>query len=226
MEKVAILYYRVSTDQQAREGVSLDAQASRARAWCEAHGYTVTGEYQDAGITGSRMDIRPGLQTALDHVAKIGGALVTYSLSRLARSTADTLTIAKRLEKHGADLVSLSESIDTTSAAGKMVFRMLAVLNEFERDLISERTRTALAHKRSKGERISGRIPFGFDLVEDGKLVENAAEQEAIGLIHSLRSKGYSLRAICEELHRRGITTKTGAKWSPQMINLILKRAA
>jgi len=76
---------------------------------------------------------------------------VVYSLSRLSRSTKDTLQIAEKLDKAGADLVSLSEQIDTTSASGKMVFRLMAVLNEFERDQISERTSAALQHKKAKG---------------------------------------------------------------------------
>lgn len=76
--------------------------------------------------------------------------LVVYSLSRLARSTTDAIAISERLAKSGADLVSLSEWIDTTSASGKMVFRMLAVLAESERDLVSERTKTAMAHLRRK----------------------------------------------------------------------------
>jgi DNA invertase Pin-like site-specific DNA recombinase len=81
--------------------------------------------------------------------------LVFYSLSRLARSTKDAIAISERLSRAGADLVSLSEKIDTTSAAGKMIFRLLAVLAEFERDLISERTKAALSVKREKRERIS-----------------------------------------------------------------------
>lgn len=84
---------------------------------------------------------------------------MVYSLSRLARSTKDAIGIAERLDKAGADLVSLSERIDTTSAAGKMGFRMLAVLEEFERNLVSERTTAALTHKASKGERI-GEVPL------------------------------------------------------------------
>lgn len=92
----------------------------------------------DAGLSGKRADNRPELQKALDAVTKCSGVLLVYSLSRLARSTKDTLAISDRLEKADADLVSLSERIDTTSAAGKMVFRMLAVLAEFERDLVSD----------------------------------------------------------------------------------------
>ena len=94
----------------------------------------------DAGLSGAKAHNRPALQAALTDACKHKAALVVYSLSRLARSTKDAIAISERLHKAGADLVSLSEKIDTTSAAGKMVFRMLAVLAEFERDIISERT--------------------------------------------------------------------------------------
>lgn len=146
--------------------------------------------------------------------------------SRLARSTKDTIAIGEKLDKAGADLVSLSEKIDTTSAAGKMVFRMLAVMAEFEKDQISERTKMALAHKKSKGER-TGTIPFGYDLGSNGLLVDNATEQRAIEVIRELRSRGYSYRSIAEEVEQRGILTKNGkAKWTHSAVKSILTRAA
>src|SRR5437660_991187 len=176
----AIIYTRVSTTGQAMDGVSLEAQQAKARSWAEANGYEVGDVWSDAGISGKRATNRPALVAALDAVcAERGNVLVVYSLSRLARSTKDAITIADRIEKAGADLVSLTERIDTTSAAGKMVFRMLAVLAEFERDLISERTKGALGHKRALGERISGRLPYGRELGPDGRtLIDNPAELE------------------------------------------------
>ena len=121
----------MSTGGQATEGVSLEAQMAKAQAWAAANGYEVGGIYSDAGISGKRTANRPGLQDALREVcAERGNVLIVYSLSRLARSTKDAIAIAERIEKAGADLVSLTERIDTTSAAGKMVFRMLAVLAE------------------------------------------------------------------------------------------------
>jgi DNA invertase Pin-like site-specific DNA recombinase len=180
----------------------------------------------DAGISGKRADNRPQLQSALDTVCNDGGVLVVYSLSRLARSTKDTIAISERLDKAGADLVSLSEKLDTTSAAGKMVFRMMAVLAEFERDQVSERTCSAMAHKKSKGERV-GTVPFGYTLSADGiTLVENADQLRAIELIHSLKQSGFSLRAIAEALEAAGIATQNGqSKWQHTTVNSILKRS-
>lgn len=148
----AIGYVRVSTVQQATEGVSVEAQWERIAAWCEAHGYVLAVIYVDNGLGGRRLDNRPGLKAALSQAVETQATLVTYSLSRIARSTIDAIATSDRLRKAGADLVSLSEHIDTATAAGKMVFRMLAVLAEFERDLISERTAGAMRHKRARGE--------------------------------------------------------------------------
>src|SRR5689334_17391863 len=104
----AIGYVRVSSVGQAVEGISLDAQQAKIRAWCEANGYELADVFVDAGISGGRTDNRPGLQNALAAVCKgKGNVLVVYSLSRMARSTKDTITISERLEKAGANLASL-----------------------------------------------------------------------------------------------------------------------
>jgi DNA invertase Pin-like site-specific DNA recombinase len=212
-----VVYIRVSTAGQAAEGVSLDAQRARAEAWAAANGYTVAGTHVDAGLSGGRADNRPALQAALDQVCREGGALVVYSLSRLARSVRDTLTIGDRLERAGADLVSLSESIDTTSAAGKMIFRMLAVLSEFERDLVSERTTMALAHLRANGRHTGGDAPFGYR-VEGGALVAHAPEQAVISRARTLRGAGLSLRAVAARLAAEGACSRDGRVFAAQQV--------
>lgn len=219
----AIAYVRVSTEGQAKEGVSLEAQQQKIEAWCLANDVQLTGVFIDAGLSGRRADNRPELQNALNAVTKLKGVLVVYSLSRLARSTKDTLIIAERLDKAGADLVSLSEKLDTTSAAGRMIFRLLAVLDEFERDLISERTSTAMGHKKSKGERV-GTVPFGFTLLEDGRtLVRKEQEQAVIELMELLRESGFSYGAVAEFLNRQSVPTKkSGAKWQGTTVRNIL----
>jgi site-specific DNA recombinase len=218
-------YIRVSTDGQAKEGVSLEAQESKIRAWCDANGYVLAGTFVEA-MSGGRADNRAQLQAALAEVCRAKGVLVVYSLSRLARSTTDAIAISQRLEKCGADLASLTERIDTTTAAGKMVFRMLAVLAEFERDQIKERTSAAMGHLRRKGVRISHKVPFGYDLANDGKtLVANSAEQAAIALMVQLRAAGRSLRETAAELEMRGIRTKAGGAWDHSAVRKILARS-
>ncbi len=219
----AVGYVRVSTQGQAEEGVSLDAQESKVRAWAELNGAEEVVIFRDEGISGKRADNRPGLNAAIEAVGK-GDALVCYSLSRLSRSTKDTLGLADLLTKKEADLVSLSERIDTTTAAGKMVFRMLAVLSEFERDQISDRTRFALAHKKAQGEKTGGDVPFGYS-AQDGKLFRDPEEQEAVRLILDLRGRGTSLRKIGKALEAADISRKKGSPcWHPQAVLRVIER--
>lgn len=216
----AVGYARVSTEEQAREGVSLEAQRARIEAWAQGNDTPLIGFFEDAGISGSRTENREGLQKAIGMACEKRAILVVYSLSRLSRSTKDTLALAERLEKAGADLVSLSEKIDTTSAAGKMVFRMLAVLNEFERDQISERTSAALRHKREKRQPYSP-TPYGFDRIGD-LLVINHDEQRVIEEILELREKDWSLRSIASLLNTQCIEAKNGGKWHASSVRSVL----
>ncbi len=217
----AVGYIRVSTEEQAREGVSLDAQKARIEAWAQANETTLIGFFEDAGISGARSENREGLLKAIGLACEKRAILVVYSLSRLSRSTKDTLALAERLEKAGADLVSLSERIDTTSAAGKMVFRMLAVLNEFERDQISERTTAALRHKREKRQPYSP-TPYGFDRVDD-RLIINHDEQKVIEGILVLREQGWSLRRIAGKLNQDGVETKRGGQWFGSSVRSVIE---
>jgi DNA invertase Pin-like site-specific DNA recombinase len=217
-------YIRVSTEGQAMDGVSLDAQQAKIQAWCLANDVALSEVFVDAGLSGKRADNRPELQNALNAVCREKGVLVVYSLSRLARSTKDTIAISERLDKAGADLVSLSEKLDTTSAAGKMVFRMMAVLAEFERDQISERTSAAMQHMKAESRRV-GQIPFGSDLADDGEtLVPNSREQKVIELLGVLRESGLSFEKIAGILNRKGIPTKEKGKWTGATTRRILMR--
>ncbi len=118
-------------------------------------------------------------------------------------------------------------AIDTTSAAGRFMLVVLAGAAEMERNLTRERTRSAMAVKRSNGQRV-GTIPFGFDLADDGAtLIPNESEQAVIREIRTMRSRGMKLQEIAETLTGRGVPTKTGksARWTHQSVARILSRA-
>ena len=217
----AIGYVRVSTLEQADHGTSLEAQISRIRDWCTANGYVLGEVMVDKGLSGGRADNRPALQEALATVRR-GDALVVYALSRLARSTRDTLEIADALDCRGADLVSLSEKIDTTSAAGRMVFRLLAVLAEFEMDVISERTSLAIVHLQAQGRYIGGGNPYGFK-VENGQVIQVAGELEAIHLARRLRNEGMSLRSIVQELSAEGCLSRSGRPFIAKQVDRMIR---
>jgi len=218
-------YTRVSTEDQADLGVSLKAQSEKIKTFCSLHNHDLHEIFEDRGLSGSKMGNRSGLKRALKAVCAEKGVLVVYSLSRLSRSTKDTLNIADRLNKDRADLASITEQIDTSSASGTMVFRLLAVLAEFERDQISERTKAALDQLRKENKRVSGYIPMGYDLDSDGKtLIPNPAEQKAIGLMKQYRENGVSYAKIGMRLESQGILSKQGKRWSPATIKRILDR--
>lgn len=222
----AIGYIRVSTEQQATEGVSLAAQRERIQAYCVAAGMSLVGIREDAGISGYHAHNRPGLQQAMAEACDRKAALIVYSLSRFARNTREAIDLCDQLDNAGADLVSLTERIDTTTPAGKLIFRMMAALAEFERDQLSERVTDAMAFAKAQGRRV-GSIPFGYDLGDDGvHLVENQGEQASITLIQQLHTEGLSLREVAGELNDRGISSKTGRAWSAKTVRDVIKRAA
>lgn len=225
MKQTAIGYVRVSTEAQASDGVSLEAQRARIESWASANGIKLLAIHVDAGISGAKAANRPALQKALAQATKGKAALVAYSLSRVARSTRDALDIAAKLERAGADLVSLTENVDTRSAAGKMVFRMLAVLAEFERDLVSERTRGALAHIRAQGRRISGRIPYGYTLDGD-RLIPNAVEQATLHDVRTRRTAGETLEGIARSLTEAGVPGKMNGAWTATTVRRLVARPA
>lgn len=203
----------------------MGAQEEKIRRWCLANGHQLMGLYTDAGLSGHKFDGRPSIQAALNACKKTM-ALVTYSLSRLTRSTKDLIYIAEHLNKKGADLVSVSENIDTTTATGKMMFRMLGAMAEFERDIIGERTSLAMQAKKSKGEYTGGFVPYGFKLSHDGKaLIEIPEEQKVITAARNWREKGHTLEHIANELYKQGDLTRNNKKFSPYQISRILGEA-
>ena len=217
-------YIRVSTDRQAEEGVSLEAQEAKINAWCLANDAEAAGMFVDAGLSGKRADNRPGLQQALAAACATGGCLVVYSLSRLARSTRDAIDIADQLDRSGVDLVSLSEKIDTTTAAGKCFFRMMAVFAEFERDQLAERVTMGLAQKKARGEKTGGQVPYGWQVADTatGRLEPNPVEQQMIAMARRWQAEGLSLRKIGAALASDGYLPRTGGQWHAETVKALL----
>jgi len=221
----AIGYVRVSTEGQAVDGVSLEEQRARIAAYCEAHGYQLLRIEADEGVSGKRADNRPALERAMRGVCESQGVLVVAKLDRLARSTLDAIELAQRIDKCGADLASIGEKIDTASAMGRFVFRLMASLGELERDQIAERTRSALHHKRRRGERISRHIPYGYDLADDGsRLIENPEQQRAIERMRELRGEGKGYHSVARELNREGFKPQRAKAWSAATCHRIMTR--
>ncbi len=218
-------YIRVSTEEQAREGISLENQRVKIQAYCDLNDLELVDILEDAGKSGKDLN-REGLQELLEKMKRRDiEALVVYKLDRLSRRVIDTLRLMELIEKHRVAFHSITEKVDTRTAMGKFFLNMMASLNQMERDLISERTKDALHLKIVRNER-AGQIPYGWRLAPDGKtLLENEKEQQTISVIKELRGKGRSLRAICRELEKKGYEC-AGLAWHPQTVNNILGRIA
>jgi len=218
-------YCRVSTIEQAISGHSLDAQEAAIRKWADGQGYTIKAIFKDEGLSGSKMNNRANLQDALTMARRCKGVFVVYSLSRASRSIVDSISIMDGLRKAGAHFKSLTEEFDTTTAAGQAFFHMVMVFAEFERNLTRERTRAIQANLRREGRRISGYVPYGYQLARDGRtLLPIPEEEEAIVMMATLRAQGETLQAICDVLTERGYQPKRGSKWHRNTVRAIIER--
>ena len=222
----AIGYVRVSTDRQAEQGVSLEAQEAKIRAMATVQGAELFEVIVDGGESAKNLN-RPGLQRLLALVdsGKVK-AVIVAKLDRLTRSVKDLCSLLELFEKRGVALISVAESLDTASAAGRLVITIMAAVSQWEREAIGERTRDALRHKRTSGERV-GNIRFGFRLSPDGKHVEpDPGEQGVLTEIGHLRQSGHTLRGIAAALNRKALRTRRGSAWRLEHVARIIKQAA
>jgi len=220
--KRVVGYVRVSTDEQAATGVSLDAQRHRLRAYCEAHGLELVGVEADEGLS-ARTTNRPALQRALAAL-RDGDAdgLVAVKLDRLSRSTRDVLDLVSSAEREGWALHSIEERLDTSSPHGRFVVTVLAALAQMERETIGARTSAALAELRRQGRRTSRHAPYGYRLDGD-RLVEVPEEKQVFALAEELRAGGMGCVRIANELNRRGLRARNGREWYGQLVERVLR---
>src|ERR1700675_3199093 len=193
-------YVRVSTDKQAERGCSLEAQAEKIRAMALVQSAELSEIIVESGESAKSLN-RPGMAKllALVDAGKVK-AVIVAKLDRLTRSVKDLCELLERFEHRGVALVSVAESLDTGSAAGRLVLNIMTAVSQWEREAIGERTRDAMSHKRSNGERV-GNIQFGSRLADDGQHLEpDPPEQAALAEIRRLRSDGTTLRGITASL--------------------------
>lgn len=225
-------YVRVSTDQQADGGVSLDAQRAKLAAYATALDLDLVAVEVDAGASAKTLR-RPALERVLARLeAGEAEGLVVAKLDRLTRSVRDLgwLTEPERFGQRW-QLLSVGDSIDTRSAAGRLVLNVLGSVSQWEREAIGERTRDALAHVRAQGARLGGerlgeRRASGLD--EHGRRVveRDEGEAETVARIGELRADGLTLRAIAAQLDAEGRPTKRGGRWAAQTVRGVLARSA
>ena len=191
-------YVRVSTEDQAKEGISLDNQEDKIRTYVSFNDLDLVGIIRDEGVSGKDLD-REGMNKLLEMVEREEvEAIVVYKLDRLSRKTLDNLSLIELFESKGVAFHSISEKVDTKSATGKFFLTIVSAIAQMERDLIAERTKDALDHKKKHKEWM-GRIPFGFK-VENNYLVEDPEQIKVIQKAKRLRARGKSMGAIADTL--------------------------
>lgn len=223
----AVAYVRVSTEEQAREGVSLDAQTERVRAYCVGAGLELVALVREEAVSGSvPLAERAGGAALLEAIATHGAAhVVALKLDRLFRDAVDCLEQSRTWDTAGValHLVDMGgAALCTGSALGRMFLTMTAAFAELERNLIGERTRVALHHKKSKGEAVS-RAPRGMRIVA-GRLEPDPGSVglRIVARARVLRSQGMPLAAIATALEAEGFTPERGAHFYASTVRYML----
>lgn len=216
-------YIRVSTDEQAEKGVSLDEQRERLQSYCKAMGWPEPTIYEDEGYSAKDLR-RPDLTRFLNEL-KIEKytLLITTKLDRLSRRLFDILSLIDYLDKHNCSYASTSEPFDTTTPAGRMTLQMLGMVAEFERERNSERVRDNMRSIARKGEKIITRPCFGYD-VKNGVMEVNLEEALIVQQMAQWALEGQGARQIAKRLNEMGVKTKNGFEWNDRTVRELLKR--
>ena len=210
---VALIYRRVSTLRQATDGIGLDAQEAKARAHAERMGWPVAEVFSDEGVSGKDgLENRPGLVALIERAQRTPGAIVVvYSVSRLARRQRLLYSLLDDRDGYGLAVSSATEAFDTSTPTGRAMLGMIAVFAALESDMVSERTRDALAEVKAQGRKLGAPSMVDLGAIDS---VRTAQELYATGT--------FTHRSLAEELNRRGVATAKGGKWWPKTVRSAL----
>lgn len=217
----AVIYARVSTEEQASEGYSIEAQKQLLQEYAKQRNIQIIDEYIDEGKSGKSIDGRPELLRLLSDARENKfDIVIIYKLDRLARKTRDSLEIAERLERHNVLLMSYSENIDTTTPGGKMFYTLISSFAEMERSTIIDRVKMGM-NQRAKQGKWNGGIVLGYDVIEK-ELVVNDEEASIVQEIFNLANLGHGYKKIAYMLNKIGYKTKKNRDFSIATVKGIL----
>lgn len=191
--KVAI-YVRVSTEEQAKEGLSVDAQIDKCEAFCHAREWDIFKVYKDAGFSAGSLD-RPALELLLrDANEKKFDIILVYKIDRFSRKLKDLIMILEDLKEKSINFTSVTEQIDTTSAMGEAFFQIIGVFAQLERGMVKERVEMAFDRKIQLGDSLS-RAPFGY-IYQNKKLVKDLQNAKKVKEIFEMWVAGVNYKEI------------------------------
>jgi site-specific DNA recombinase len=223
MVDVAI-YTRVSTDDQAREGFSLDAQKERLAAYCEAQGWEIVDYYIDDGHSGRSIK-RPQYQRMMAEKDRWDMILV-MKMDRIHRNSKNFMTMMEDLEKWGKKFTSMNESLDTSNAVGRFVVDIIQRIAQLESEQIGERTYMGMAQKAESGDGLLGfNPPYGYSIKEEDLAIIEG-EATVVREVFSSYLSGRKMKQIAEDLNRRDIHTRRGNEWTIFSISRLLRNPA
>ncbi len=216
----AALYVRVSTEDQANEGFSLDAQTKRLKAYCNVRGWEVNDIYRDEGFSGRNTD-RPEYQRMMIE-SKEWDVLLVLKMDRIHRNSVNFTLMMDELRKKGKEFNSVQEKFDTTTAMGRFVMDIMQRIAQLESEQIGERVKIGMTRKAqsSTGNLGSGH-PFGYTY-NHGKLEVIDNEADVVREIYSLYLHGNSMSSIADTLNNRMIPAKRSGRWNKQSVCKIL----
>ena len=211
----AIGYVRVSTEQQADSGLSIAVQRVKLEALAVLNDYQLIDVVVDAGASAKSLD-RPGWQRVMGavHGRQVGAVLIA-KLDRCTRSVADLASLIDTFSRRGVALISAAESLDTSSAGGRLVVNVLGAVAQWEREATAERTSAALQVLKAQGRATGGVAPYGFQFI-DGRRAWHQGEQETLAAIIEHRAAGLSWAKVADKLSATGHRTRTGGQWTRQ----------
>ncbi len=217
----AALYARVSTEDQAVKGFSLDAQIEKLRAYCKAKGWVIAREFVDDGYSG-RDENRPRYQLMLNDMAD-WDIIVVLKMDRIHRNSVNFASMMDRLNNCEKGFASVQEAFDSTTAMGRFVMDIIQRIAQLESEQISERVKFGMVQKAKEGRGYLGfNIPYGYNY-ENGNLNINLKEAEVVEKIFKLYLSGFSISKIVQYLNNKGHKTKKGRGWKKQTVANILK---